>query len=280
MLSMTHASKLLAFIASSLLCVYGHTQQISSSEEVEATNDAGWENLIDGELSKWDKWLKEPLGLNNDPSGIYSVIDEEGVPVLKITGEIYGALTTKKSYSNYHLQMKMKWGEKKWPPRLERKRDSGICYHCYGSHGVHGGSWKACLEYQVQEKDMGDFIPLGKTKAQVRVRHDSALEARHLRYEPSADFSKVDWYVHCILEPDFPNGEWNTLDLYVIGDTAIHVVNGKFVCALKGAVKSNGETLTEGQIQIQSEAAEVYYKDIRIKNIESYPALFEKEARF
>jgi hypothetical protein len=35
-------------------------------------------------------------------------------------------------------------------------------------------------------------------------------------------------------------------------------------------------SLTKGKIQLQSEAAEVYYKDIQIKNLESMP----KEMKF
>ena len=139
--------------------------------------------LFDKELSNFDVWLSiprkevtglpegtyqadkmrggSPMGLNKDVKQIFSVIEENGEPVLKITGEIFGALTTKKEYENYHLSIMFKWGDKKWEPRLDEKRDSGILYHCYGEHGRFAHSWKTCLEYQVQENDLGDFIPLG-----------------------------------------------------------------------------------------------------------------------
>ena len=34
--------------------------------------------------------------------------------------------------------------------------------------------------------------------------------------------------------------------------------------------------LAKGQIQIQSEAAEVYYRDIKIRPIKKFPAAFQK----
>lgn len=73
-----------------------------------------------------------PLGLNNDLLEVFSMIEEDGQPVLKITGQIYGGLTTNEEFENYHLTMQFKWGEKKWEPRLKRKRDSGILIHCVG----------------------------------------------------------------------------------------------------------------------------------------------------
>ncbi|MDQ8198000.1 sulfatase [Pelagicoccus enzymogenes] len=93
-----------------------------------------WKPLLDKELSKWELWLGVPhpsvsglpdgtptaprpqdgvpLGLGNDPKNVFSVIEENGTPVLKITGEIYGGLTTLEAYQNYHFSAEVKWGEK------------------------------------------------------------------------------------------------------------------------------------------------------------------------
>lgn len=213
-----------------------------------------------------------PMGLNNDPKKTFSVIRENDENILKITGEIFGGINTIKSYSNYHLQMKMKWGEKKWEPRLNKKRDSGILYHCHGNHGSFWKVWKSSLEFQVQEKDMGDFIPLAGPTAMAWAPPKEGKPQTPV-------FKKATSYTHCIQEPDFPNGEWNSFDIYVIGDSAIHVVNGVVVMILRGAVDGKGTPLIQGQIQIQSEAAECYYKDIRIRSIKSYPKKLLKVAR-
>ncbi len=86
-----------------------------------------------------------PLGLNNDPKKVFTVIEEEGTPLLKITGEIYGGLTTLKEYGDYHFSFELKFGEKKWAPRLDRARDSGQLYHCTGKHGAFWNVWMRSL---------------------------------------------------------------------------------------------------------------------------------------
>jgi hypothetical protein len=58
----------------------------------------------------------------------------------------------------------------------------------------------------------------------------------------------------------------------------VHIVNGKVVMALRNARyrQKDGEgerfiPMTGGTLQIQSEAAEVFYKDIEIRRIEAMP---------
>jgi hypothetical protein len=45
---------------------------------------------------------------------------------LKISGEVYGCVFTKKEYANYHFRLKVKWGDKKWHPRKKLLKDSGV----------------------------------------------------------------------------------------------------------------------------------------------------------
>ncbi|MEM6551561.1 MAG: DUF1080 domain-containing protein [Planctomycetota bacterium] len=245
--------------------------------------------LLDVELSQWETWMGvphetvqglpagtyqssnvhagTPMGLNNDVKGVFTMIEEDGQPVLKITGEIYGGLTTKASFSDYHLSVMFRWGEKKWEPRLDKKRDSGLLYHCYGKHGAFWKTWKACLEFQVQETDLGDFIPLAGPKARMR---GTLVNGKWLRYDPNSDTVHLaEGYTSASAEPDAPHGQWNHLELYVLGDRAVHVVNGQVVMVLTDAIDGNGQPLTSGKIQIQSEAAECYYKDMRLTPIDT-----------
>jgi len=76
-----------------------------------------------------------------------------------------------------------------------------------------------------------------------------------------------------------PSGEWNTLDLYCHGDTSIHMINGKVVMVLYHSRQmDNGQAhlLAKGKLQLQSEGAEVYYKDIMIRSINVIPAALLK----
>ncbi|MEN0051950.1 MAG: family 16 glycoside hydrolase, partial [Bacteroidota bacterium] len=70
------------------------------------------------------------------------------------------------------------------------------------------------------------------------------------------------------------HGEWNLLEVYTIGDRAVHVVNGKVVSALTNARYKEGDQefpLMGGKIQLQSEAAESYYKNVEIRFIADFP---------
>jgi len=84
-----------------------------------------------------------------------------------------------------------------------------------------------------------------------------------------------------------PNGEWNTLELYTIGRTAVYVVNGQVVQVLRditiaavGDANEEQKPLSSGQLQIQCEGAEAYYRRIEICTITDYPADIRIAAAF
>ena len=257
-----------------------------------------WRSLLDQDLSDWDIWMGvphktvkipgqpdptsedgmkgTPLGLNNDPLKVFSVIAEDGHKVLKITGEIYGGLTTKEEFENYHITMQTKWGEKKWEPRLGDKRDSGLLLHCVGKHGAFWNVWKRSLEYQVQEKDNGDFIGLAGSGADIRIGQN---EEKRKAWDPKAELADGGGYIDHGPSEERPNGEWNTIDVYTIGDKMVFLSNGKVNMVLHNTRQKTAHgpaPLAKGQIQIQSEAAEVYYRDIKIRPIKEFPAAFQK----
>lgn len=206
-----------------------------------------------------------PLGLNNDPLKVFSTETQNDQTILNITGQVYGGLTSKEEFENYHLSLEVKWGEKKWEPRLKTLRDSGILIHCTGPHGTFWDVWMSSLECQIQEHDCGDFIPLGGVSAEVRLKEGTST------YDPTAKSVPAKGYIHASTDADKPNGEWNTIEVYTIGDAAVFVVNGKPNMALTKAI-FGGKPLTKGKIQIQSEAAEVFYRNIRIRPISEFPS--------
>ena len=86
--------------------------------------------------------------------------------------------------------------------------------------------------------------------------------------------------VHLPGDFEKPNGEWNTLELYAIGQTAVYVVNGKMVQVLRNIATNKGtKPLNAGQLQIQSEGAEAYYRRIEICSITNYPPEIRAGAR-
>ena len=243
-----------------------------------------WTSLLDKDLSQFEVFIGVPhisvtglpagtyqaekvtkgqsLGLNNDPKHVFTMIEDEGEPVLKISGEIYGGVNTLKEYKNYHFSTLQKWGEKKWAPRATKLRDGGILYHCTDRHGFFWSTWKRCMEYQVQETDLGDLYVLGGTTGEVR--------ASKRTYDPASEEFLAKGAIKAWPEPDMPHGEWNLLELYTVGDQAVHVVNGVVVMVID-KIKIGKRTLDHGQIQIQSEGAEHYYKQMKIQPITDFP---------
>ena len=78
-----------------------------------------------------------------------------------------------------------------------------------------------------------------------------------------------------LLDCEKPHGEWNTLDLICLGDSSTHVVNGTVVMRLNHAQLLDGAmpvTLDSGNICLQTEGGEVYYRDIEVVPISAVPA--------
>jgi Domain of Unknown Function (DUF1080) len=263
-----------------------------------------WIELLDSNLSKWELWMGvphttvkdlptgthqaddiraagTPLGLKNDPKNVFSMIEEDGKPVLKITGEIYGGLTSLDEYENYQLSFEVKFGEKKWEPRLMRPRDSGLLYHCSGPHGAFWNVWMRCLEYQVQEENVGDLYLLAGTKIDLpsSLKTTIAPETLSHIWDPKQPFLPGQPTERSV-NYENPHGEWTQCDIFVLKDKAIHVVNGHVVLALDKARLKNETPLTKGKIQIQSEGAEVYYRNVKICPITEFPEEYLAASKF
>ena len=77
-----------------------------------------------------------------------------------------------------------------------------------------------------------------------------------------------------------PAGEWTTLELITFEGKSLHIVNGHVVMVLQNSryIDANGAAvpMTSGKIQLQSEAAEVFYRDIRIRPLTAMPNEYEQ----
>jgi 3-keto-disaccharide hydrolase len=263
---------------------------------------AKWTSLLDENLSQWQMYLSyqhkpgyngempkddkgqiiPPVGYNNNVNDVFTVISEEGQPVLRISGEIYGCLFTKQAFENYHLILQVKWGEKKWPPRMQLLRDSGILYHYIGENGVdYWRSWKLAQEFQVMQGHMGDFWGIASSAIDIRAfLPEGKMNAVASIKQPFLAFgSGSDMGGFCLRSADYesPPGEWTTLEWITFEDKSIHIVNGNIVMVLRNSryMKDGAAVpLTKGQIQLQSEAAEVFYKAIRIGSLEALPVQY------
>ncbi len=218
----------------------------------------------------------QPLGVNNDPNGVFSTATVDGGPAIRISGEIFGGLVSREEFENYHLRFEVRWGEKKWLPRGPLPRDSGCCYHSVGPHGASYGFWMRSFEFQLQEGDFGDFYGLAGVIADCEgVRKEPDNPSSDVVYRKGAPtIAGIRKRVIKNADRERPHGQWNTIDLYAAGQTSAHVVNGATTLVLTGLrhpVDGREAPLTRGRIQLQSEGAEVFYRNVAIRRIQEIP---------
>ncbi|NCD70266.1 DUF1080 domain-containing protein [Mucilaginibacter sp. R11] len=253
-----------------------------------------WVNLLDKDLSRWSTYLSfkhtdgdggkipkdaagndvKAIGYDKDTAQVFSVVMENGEPMLRISGEIYGCVFTKQAYANYRLRLKVRWGKNKFVPRLNEYKDSGVLYNSQGPSGVdYWHSWMLGQEFQVGEGTMGDYWPIASSRMDIRStkRRDTTTYI----FDPKGEKREYGGYCQAIADYETKaDGAWTNLELIVFGDKALHLVNGKVAMALANSRYKDGDAikpLTQGKIQLQSESAEVYYKDIQLQQITEMP---------
>ena len=241
--------------------VLGNVKLAGSAPEL----SSGWEPLFNGsDLSGWYSYLPSK-GKNNDPEGVFRA--ENGViHILGVENKgsrEFGYLATEKSYRNYHLRLEYRWGDKRFAPRERSKRDSGVVYHVSGSDKV----WPQGVEYQIQEGDTGDFWLLGgptltTTVASTRPK-EPQFAANGVPYQ-----SRSGRFVRVAKDQTHESAGWNTVDIIVRGNTAVHMINGVVNNRAYSLHTPGGGDLDSGKILLQAEGAEVFYRNIEIRPLE------------
>lgn len=192
------------------------------------TNLQGWHTFIKGR------------GNNIDPTGNFQMEDN----ALHVRGQELGYVITDSPYHNFHFKIEFRWGEKKWPPRENAKRDAGICYNIPVNEP--DSIWPVSIECQVQEGDVGDFWLLGFSTIAVngQVNNPSA----HTQVVKKRDGEK-------------PAGQWNSVEVISYNGTCVHIVNGVLVN------HGSNASVKDGRILLQSEYAEVFYRNVYLRKL-------------
>jgi hypothetical protein len=297
----------LIFFASILFigCKNSPDSKGTASEKIELTNaEDEWVSIWNGkDLTGWHTYFNSPfsayditqegfLGLDNPTQDIIDVVQLEDGSAIRISGTAFGMMFTEQDYGNYHIKLKVKWGNDKHAPVVNEARNTGLLYHGFGEPGS-AYAYLNTVEFEIQEGNMGDFWPIGDIEIDVPSKPTDSKFHQYDENSPLRTYSTTKFYKDGLTEyvevglmdslvkmyvkkfPDKENkhGEWNDIDLICFGDSSIHMVNGTVVMRLFNARKmSDKSPLKAGKLVIQSEGAEVFYKDIRLKRIDKMPA--------
>jgi hypothetical protein len=247
-------------------------------------------SLFNGrDLNDWSAWLGyrdpaltyknpavAPIGATAESAQIFKVVQEDGRPALYVNGKTWGSLVHKGDFRDYHLRLQYKWGPGRWAPREALPANNGLLYHSHGAPGAVFGTWSRSMEFEIMLGSVGMVVRVGDpVSATVSAVDDPSLIEPKLRFSPSGRDVTVatpNWNVEAAVDAEKPAGEWNTLDLYVLGDRAIHVVNGVPVMEVRD-MRAEGQPLTHGAIQLQSEGAETFFRDIVLEPITVLPKI-------
>ena len=233
-------------------------------------------SLFNGKnLEGWSVFVeKQPAG--SDPSQIFQVID--GVihvyrSAPEGSAQPFGYLATKKVYSHYRLELEYRWAEKKFQPRADKVRDSGLLYHVAQKEGV----WPRSIELQIQERDVGDIFTVNtrvhSTVDPQKIPPDEPNQwsgAQYMAPEQGGVEHGIggDWIARIRKSGTHEHEGWNTVELIVEGDRAVHIINGQINNRCFAFEQPDPDhpgkfiPLRDGRIALQAEGAEVLYRNI------------------
>jgi len=173
-------------------------------------------------------WVAVPEAASNEPNPTWTV--KEGV--LQCTGHPVGYLRTEKEYEDYLLSLEWRW--------TGAPGNNGVMVHIIGEDQV----WPKSFEAQLQHRDAGDIWVIGGADFK---EHTNKEDRRVVKRQPSNEK---------------PIGEWNVMEVECRGDTIAVRVNG---------LEQNVATEishSKGKIGLQSEAAPIEFRNIRISSLE------------
>ena len=262
--------KMKKFILTALLFSIGSVvlgQEMPNSIQYRKTT-----SLFNGQnLKGWYTFVQK-RGKNIDPQHVFTVVDQQ----IRISGEEWGCITTNKQYENYRLALEFRWGGKTEGNRIDKARDSGLLLHSNGEDGGSSGIWMHSIECQIIEGGTGDILVVGDGSDNFSITASVAKEkqAGSYRFQEGGapavlNKGRLNWYGRDENWQDVigfkgkqdiekPMGEWNKLECIAIGNELIVYLNGVMVNRAREVLPS------KGQIQIQSEGAEIYVRNIEL----------------
>lgn len=176
------------------------------------------------DLSNWVFLLRDPSA---DASKVFMVHNN----VIHITGDPFGYMRTRDTYSDYTLHL-----EWRYPLELS---NSGVFIHAQLPDTI----WPQCIEVQLKAGNAGDFVCMGGSDMNERIDKSARVVAKKAESTEKA------------------LGEWNTMEITCISNTIDVMVNGVLMN------KATGVSIKEGHICLQSEGKDIEFRNVYITRL-------------
>lgn len=253
---------------------------ITGKSDNTVTADDGFVSIFNGK--NFDGWFIM-LRKNDDPElknkvfavedgmvhvfkGVPAGFDSDAEPGDRRT---FGAMFTDKKYSNYIFRFEYKWGKKSVNCPQQLNLNDGCFYHVSDAK-----IWPKAIEYQLQynhisnKNNTGAVLRGGNNYTVYGAGSESnnflppseggkAILGRLKGFSPKP----------IAVDPERALG-WNQCEIIVMGKQyAIHKLNGEVVNVITDI------SVGEGRIGLQAEFAEIYYRNMEIKEFKEPQAM-------
>jgi len=199
----------------------------SKEKKTETVKESSTERIMlfnGNDLNNWAFFLRDPSA---DPSKVFTVQND----VIHITGDPFGYMRTKESYSDYTLHL-----EWRYPLELS---NSGVFIHSQLPDTI----WPKCIECQLKAGNAGDFVAMGGSDMNERTDKSVRVVAK------------------LAVSTEKAVGEWSIMEVTCIADNIDVFVNGVLMN------KATGVTLKEGHICMQSEGKDIEFRNVYLTRL-------------
>lgn len=248
---------------------------VERKSESASTNE--WIPLFNGkDFDDWDLLLRN--GHPEEISKVYTIDSDSSIhffrdlsgggdcngPKLNQKCATHGIMVTKRDYSKYHLKFEYKWGKKLVNDFEDWQYDAGVFFHITDLKVFPAG-----LQYQVRYDHLNNINYSGEMRGQIGLQWYSSdgksfsLPSNGGVIQPTTN---GEWKVFEVAKDAIFHGldnEWNQCEIIVMGKEYI-------IFKLNGEVVNMAVNLSvgKGPIAIEAETAEIFWRDIVIKEFE------------
>ncbi len=230
---------------------------------------SGFSKIFNG--TNWDGWYlkiksgdaevaKKLFAIENGEVHVFNKAFPDSFKLGTGENDTHGMFYSEKKYSKFILRFEYKWGTKIANNFNEWQYDAGVYYHVFNDK-----IWPDGFEYQIRydhtkkRNHTGDLIR-SKTTYKWFPSADTTVFVSPKKGGKAQD---VEGWMHYASTPKYfngNNGQWNKCEIIVMGNQyAIQKLNGEIINI------ATDLSVGEGKIGFQAETAEIFYKNIEIK---------------